>query len=97
MSRMKFACAVAGASLAAGAVGAAAALLFAPASGAEVRRRLTWYARDEWRHASRACESMIDRAASHAKAHVVTRGRERTDGLRRALTDVVACGDRSHA
>lgn len=90
MSRMKFACAVAGASLAAGAAGAAAALLFAPASGAEVRRRLSWFARDEWRQASRACEGLIDRAASHAKTVV----REKADQMRRTLTDAVACDER---
>ena len=67
MSRMRFTFALAGASLVAGAAGCALGLLFAPASGAELRRRLTWGARDHIRSAERAWELMVNRAAERAK------------------------------
>jgi hypothetical protein len=67
MSRMRFTFALAGASLAAGAAGCALGLLFAPASGAELRRRLTWGARDQVRSAGRAWELMVDRAAERTR------------------------------
>lgn len=67
MSRMRFTFALAGASLAAGAAGCALGLLFAPASGAETRRRLTWGARHQSRSIGRALELMVERAADRAK------------------------------
>ena len=67
MSRMRFAFTLAGASLAAGAAGCAIGLLFAPASGAETRRRLTWGARDQYKSMGRAWELLVDRAAERAK------------------------------
>ena len=67
MSRMRFTFALAGASLAAGAAGCALGLLFAPASGAETRRRLTWGAHDQYKSMGRAWELLVDRAAERAK------------------------------
>jgi gas vesicle protein len=63
---MRFAFAVTAASLAAGAAGYALGVLFAPASGAEIRRRLAWRTRDEYRSFGRSCERMFDRAAQRA-------------------------------
>lgn len=73
MSRMRFACAVAGASLASGAAGCALGLLMAPASGAELRRRLTWKARDQYTSIGRAWELMVERAAEKAKEELKRR------------------------
>lgn len=67
MSRMRFTFALAGASLAAGVAGCALGLLFAPASGAELRRRLTWGARHQYWSIGRAWELMVDRAAERAR------------------------------
>ena len=67
MSRMRFAFTVAGASLAAGAAGCALGLLLAPASGAELRRRLTRSARHQYKAAGRACERMVEQAADRAR------------------------------
>lgn len=66
MSRMRFALAVAGASLAAGAAGCALGLLCAPESGAEMRRRLAGHARYRYRSTARAWKLMVDRAADRA-------------------------------
>jgi gas vesicle protein len=70
---MRFAWAVAGASLAAGAAGCALGMLMAPASGAELRRRLTWKARDQYKSMGRAWELMVDRAAEKAKQELKRR------------------------
>lgn len=67
MSRMRFAFTVAGASLAAGAAGCALGLLLAPASGAELRRRVTSDARHQFTSMGRNWERMLDRAAKRAK------------------------------
>jgi gas vesicle protein len=64
---MRFAFAVAGASLAAGGAGCALGLLFAPASGAEIRRRLARRAEDQYGSMGRAWELLVDRAAERAK------------------------------
>ena len=73
MSRMRLALAVGGASLAAGAAGCALGLLFAPASGTEVRRRLAWRANHKYRSMGRTCERMFERAAALAKHEVQAR------------------------
>jgi len=73
MSRMKFAFTVASVSLAAGAAGCALGLLLAPASGAELRRRLTWGARDQYKTIGRTWELMVDRAAARAKEELKRR------------------------
>jgi gas vesicle protein len=67
MSRMRFAFTVAGASLAAGAAGCALGMLLAPASGAELRRRITSDARHQFKSMGRNWERMVDRAAERAK------------------------------
>jgi len=67
MSRTRFAVTVMATSVAAGAVGCAMGMLFAPASGAEVRRRLAWRARDEYRAMGRSCERVFERAAEQAR------------------------------
>ena len=73
MSRTKLAFAVAGASLAAGAVGCAIGLLAAPASGTELRRRLASDARHQFRSVGRNWELMVDRAAQRAKEELKRR------------------------
>lgn len=73
MSRMRFAFTVAGASLAAGAAGCAFGLLLAPASGAELRRRLVWSARRNYRTAERACERIVEQATDRAKEELKRR------------------------
>jgi|CXWL01.1.fsa_nt_gi gas vesicle protein len=67
MSRVGLAVTVTAVSLAAWAAGCAAGLLFAPASGAEFRRRLSWKARDDWKHIARSCDAVFDRAAGRAR------------------------------
>ena len=66
MTRMKRVVMIAGLTVAAGAVGYAMGLVFAPASGAETRRRWTRRADDEWRTMSRSCERMFERASAYA-------------------------------
>lgn len=73
MSRMRFALTVAGASLAAGAAGCALGLLCAPASGAELRRRLAWNARHQYKTIGRAWELMVERAAERAREELKRR------------------------
>ena len=76
MSRMRFAFAVTAASLAAGAAGCALGLLFAPASGAETKRRLAWRAQHEYRSMGRAWERMFDRATERAKHELKARAEQ---------------------
>lgn len=73
MSRMRFAFTVAGASLAAGAAGCALGLLLAPASGADLRRRLAKSARHQYKVAGRACERMVERAGDRAREELKRR------------------------
>lgn len=89
MTRMQMGCAVAAASLAAGAAGCAIGLLFAPASGAEIRRRLQWRARDEWKGVSRACQRAVDDVTERAASAV----RGKTTEWRQAFENAVACGE----
>lgn len=81
MSRMRFAFAVTAASLAAGAAGCALGLLFAPASGAEMRRRLAWRAQHEFRSKGRAWEQMFDRATERAKHELRARAEKAFDHI----------------
>lgn len=67
MSRMRFTLTVAGASLAAGAAGCALGMLLAPASGAELRRRITSDARHQFKSMGRNWERMVDRTVERAK------------------------------
>ena len=62
MSRIKSALIVAGVTVAAGAVGGALGVLFAPASGTETRRRLAWRTEEPWRSVARASERLLARA-----------------------------------
>lgn len=73
MSRTRFAVSFVAASVAAGAVGCAMGMLLAPASGAEVRRRLAWRARHEYRAMGRTCERMLGRAAERARQQLQVR------------------------
>ncbi len=73
MTRMRLALTVTTASLAAGAVGCAVGVLFAPASGSEVRRRLAWRAEHEYRSMGRTCERMFERAAERARHELQAR------------------------
>jgi gas vesicle protein len=73
MSRMRLALTVTAASVAAGAVGCALGMLFAPASGTEVRRRLAWRAQQEYRSMGRTCEQMFERAAKSARHELQAR------------------------
>jgi gas vesicle protein len=73
MSRMRLALTVTAASVAGGAVGGALGLLFAPASGSEVRRRIAWRAQHEYRSMERACERMFERAATGARQQLQAR------------------------
>ncbi|MBI2189430.1 MAG: YtxH domain-containing protein [Acidobacteria bacterium] len=70
MSRTKIFIALGGVALMAGAAGWACGLLTAPASGAELRRRLSWRAEEEWRTAARAGRAFVGRAVSRAKAEL---------------------------
>lgn len=70
MSRTKAVVAMAGVALVAGAAGCALGLLFAPASGKELRRRLAWRAEEECRTASRAGRVFVGRAVSRAKEEI---------------------------
>ena len=82
MSRTKLAFTVFGASLAAGAAGWALGVLFAPASGEEMRRRLAWRARDEWTPVARSAERMIERVAERAKTEIDVRTKQLEDAMR---------------
>ena len=73
MTRVRFALTVVGASLVAGAAGCALGMLYAPASGAELRRRLTWSAHDQYRSLGRAWELMVERAAERAREELKRR------------------------
>ena len=73
MSRVRVAFTVGAASFAAGAAGCALGLLFAPASGAELRRRLARSARRQYKTAGRACERMVERAADRAREELKRR------------------------
>jgi len=75
MSRTKLAMTMAGVTLAAGAAGCALALLYAPASGKELRRRLAWDAEERWRWASRAGNRFIGRAMARAKDELESRSK----------------------
>ena len=70
MSRMKLAFAIAGASIAAGAVGCALGVLFAPASGQEIRRRLASRAGDELKSVATSAERMFERVAERARHEI---------------------------
>jgi gas vesicle protein len=70
---MPLAFTVTAASLAAGATGCALGMLFAPASGTEVRRRLAWRAEHEYRAMGRTCEQMFERAATRARHELQAR------------------------
>ena len=70
MTRVKRAVMIAGLTVAAGAVGYAMGLVFAPASGAETRRRWARRADDEWRSMSRSCERMFERVSARAKREI---------------------------
>jgi len=76
MSRMQLAFAVSAASLAAGAAGCAVGMLFAPASGTEVRRRLASRAEHEYRSMGRTCERMFERAATRARHELQARAEQ---------------------
>ena len=67
MSRAKVILGTSAAVMAAGAVGYGLGVLFAPASGAETRRRLVWKAEDKCRSAQKAIEPMVERATTRAK------------------------------
>ena len=82
MSRVKLAFTVAGASLAAGAAGYAVGVLFAPASGEELRRRLALRARDEWTSVARSTERMIERVAERAKNEIDVRRKQLEEAMR---------------
>ena len=66
MSRTTFFMTIVGVTVAAGAAGAALGLLYAPASGKELRRRLAWRASEEWQSAARAGNRVVGRAVARA-------------------------------
>ena len=70
MSNVKMALALAGVAVAAAAAGCAAGLLLAPASGAELRRRMAWRLADEQRALARACERALQRATELARQEI---------------------------
>lgn len=76
MTRFKRAVMVAGVSVAAGVAGYAVGVVFAPASGAETRRRWTRRAGDEWSAISRSSERMFERATAYAKREIDARMKE---------------------
>jgi len=73
MSRTTFALMIAGTAVTAGAAGAAIGLLFAPASGREIRRRLAWRAEEECRSAARASGRVLERVAARARHELQSR------------------------
>jgi gas vesicle protein len=73
MSRTKLALTIAGTAVTAAAAGAAIGLLFAPASGREIRRRLASRAEDECRSAVRASGRMLKHVAARAKHELQSR------------------------
>ena len=79
MTRFKRAVMIAGASVAFGVAGYALGLVFAPASGAETRRRWTRRAGDEWGAVSRSCERMFERASAYAKREIEARMKQCTE------------------
>ena len=70
MSRAKVFSALAGTAVVAGAAGWVAGVLFAPASGKELRRRLAWRAEEELRTAARASRVFLGRAMERARAEL---------------------------
>lgn len=82
MSRTKAVMAMAGVALVAGAAGCALGLLYAPASGKELRRRLAWRAEEELRTASHAGRVFAGRA--------VTRARDEIERQQARLREVIA-------
>jgi hypothetical protein len=60
-------------------------MLLAPASGAEVRRRLAWWARHEYRAMGRSCERMFERAAEHARHELELRSERMFEKIGKAL------------
>jgi gas vesicle protein len=70
MTRFKRAMRFAFFSATAGVAGYALGVMFAPASGAETRRRWTRRAGDEWGAMSRSCERMFERASAYAKREI---------------------------
>lgn len=73
MSRTKLLMTVAGVTVAAGAAGCALGLLYAPASGTELRRRLAWKSDEQWRTIARASGRLIERVTARAAAEVEAR------------------------
>jgi hypothetical protein len=72
MSRTKLFLTLTGVTLAAGATGCALGLMFAPASGTELRRRLVWKA-GEWRSAVNAGAKFVERATGRARGELLHR------------------------
>ena len=75
MSRTKLFFTVTGVAMVAGAAGCAAGLLYAPASGTETRRRLSWKA-GEWQSAARAGAKFVERATERARGELRHRAEE---------------------
>jgi gas vesicle protein len=74
MSRTRLALVIAGTALGAAAAGGGIALLTAPASGREIRRRLARRAKEECRSAARASGRMFERVAARARHELEDRG-----------------------
>lgn len=74
MSRMRLALTAGGVAIVAGTAGYVLGLLFAPASGREIRRRLTWRAEEQWRSMTHASGRMLERAAVRARQELRDRG-----------------------
>jgi gas vesicle protein len=66
MTRTQITLTAAGAALAGAAIGAAVGVLFAPASGTEVRRRIAWRMRDERKAMERWWDDTAARVAKQA-------------------------------
>jgi gas vesicle protein len=77
MSRTKLILAMTGITVAAAAAGCAAGLMFAPASGRELRRRLAWKT-GEWRSMAGASARLVERAAARAREELRHRKEEWT-------------------
>lgn len=73
MSRINVALAIAGIAVAVGAAGGAIGVLFAPASGKELRRRLAWRTEEQWRFVARSGGRLLERAAARAREELENR------------------------
>lgn len=70
MSRIKVALTIGGVTVAAGLMGWAVGMLYAPASGKELRRRLAWKTEEQCHSIARASERLLARASGRVAAQI---------------------------